>query len=776
MKFMKYILTGVILVCGGMAQPQDAAKAISGENQVFHNSSTDFQTHAVSIVHQFSFDTFDRRHLIAHNNLYEFNTPGFSWGNSGGWSVQIGTSESGTFNTRGIGQMSVSNSVKHATGDFAAQYTYASTDGGATAQSDEGFTLDTREGGETDRWFHGKAGPGAALGTTLLPVIYVDGPQSQKSTTDGAYMLDISKGTISGIVTGPETLVEGTSVHVMPVSAKLPKSTGIGIVDTSIPKIKVENVPETITLTDVRLVIGAFVNGKACLAGGWYPEQVLITKITPAAGGLQDVTIVHQNPNGKDTNNPTSLWQGGICGQYLSLDRNLDRDGFRTSYEVVGATDSSHLAYIWNVKGGTKQDVLRIYQPPSTLKNLSRSNGVVTASFTNANQPYIFNHAADVVIADAANPSFSGTFHLPSYDDDLNRKLSWAQPGPDESSLAATINLPASYYGFHLYPGAEVLAPQTAGGVPLEPNSVEWASGDIIENPHNPSFTMGAISRHLVQHTLSNGTNSSGELWDFSGAGISANYYPSVWRNVNPCSLYMGCGGTLEPIRWHSYSGPYEEFVNIRSAPLNQGTLIAVGCDLRGCDHKSPYQLFQLQNGAMEYDPADGNFSVPKMSAILFSGHLDGPLTTTQIDLQDPKSPDQMLTIHNSHGQIIIESHPSKDGTDTHDFDHVQKSETVKAVAFALGVANRGGNAKCANGYTCTSDQGRITLTAAATAVAGTIGSVKTSLKTGEICTATQNGGPIFFGVGSGNESTEGFDITTAVALHGVITVDYSCR
>ena len=73
--------------------------------------------------------------------------------------------------------------------------------------------------------------PGPLPGTTLLPVNYVAGPQSQQETTDGAYMLDISKGTISGVVTGPETLVEGTSVHVMPVTARLPLSTGIGIVD-----------------------------------------------------------------------------------------------------------------------------------------------------------------------------------------------------------------------------------------------------------------------------------------------------------------------------------------------------------------------------------------------------------------------------------------------------------------------------------------------------------------------------------------------------------------
>jgi hypothetical protein len=783
MKMVKYIylLAGAILSYSAMAQTIDAARTPS-QVEVFHDTATDYLHHAASKIQRFSFDTFKPLDMVGHFNFYDFNAPGYSWGNSGGWSVQHGTVEEGTFNTRGIGQMSVSNSVKHATGDFAAQYIYASTDGGVTAQSDEGFTLDTREGGETDRWFHGKVATGATPGTTMLPVSYVDGSQSEKITTDGAYMLDLSKGTISGIVTGPETLVEGTSVHIMPVSAKLPPSTGIGIVDTPIPIVKSANMPETITLTKVRLLRGSFVTGKACLAGGWYPEQVLVTKVSEAGSGSQDVTIIHKNPNGKDPNNPTSLWQGGVCGQYMSLDRNLARDGFRTSYEVVGATDSSHLAYIWNVRGGTRQFVLNVYQLPVVLKHLSRSNGIVTASFGYANQPYIFNHAADVVIADASNPSFNGTVHQPRYDDDLNHTLKWSQLGPDATSQSATIDLPPAYYGFHLYPGAEVIAPQTADGVPLEPNTVEWAAGDVIENPHNPSFAMYGRMTQLVQNTLPNGSNSSGAIWGFRGSGVSANYFPSTWRNQNPCSLYIGCGGTLEPIQWNTYTGPYRELFNMRTAPLNAGTLISIGCDSRGCDHKAPYQLFQLQNGAMSYDPADGNFTVPKMSAGLFAGPLNGPLTTRQIDLQDPQSPDQSLTITNSHGQISIRSHSSgggreRDGSSPFSAGKpLDKSDSVTPPVVASISANQGVSAMCAKGYLCTSNRGRLMLASANPVPAGMIAKVKVPLEAGAICTAVQNGGSVFFGVGSGDESANGFDIRAGVVWHGMIIVDYSCR
>jgi len=768
------------------AQAKEAGTARTEQNEVFHNTLANYQNRTAAVIHRFSFDLFNPRDTIARYNVYEFSQPGFTWGQDGGWAVQHGISEKGTFNTRGIGQMEVSNSIKHATGDFAAQYTYAWTDGGVTAKADEGFTLDTRAGGESDSWFHGSAAAGASPGTTLLPVTYAAGPHSQDATTDGAYMLDISKGTISGIVTGPESLVKGTSVHVMPVSVSLPPSTGIGIVATSIPVPRVKVEPEEITLSGLRLIKGSFTAGKACLAGGWYPEQVLITKVGPSRNGLQDVTIIHKNPNGTDANNPTSLWQGGVCGQYLSLDRNLQRDGFRTSYEVVGATDSNHLAYIWNAMGNTKVNVLNVYRPPVALVNLSRNGGVVTASFAGANQSYIFDHAETVVIAGASDPSFNGEVHRPEYVDDVNRVLKWPQAGRDAKASTATIDLPPSYYGFHLYPGAEVIAPRVAGGgVPLEPNSVEWAAGDVIENPHHPSFSMNGKMTQLTQHTLSSGYNSNGQRWGFQGAGISANYQPSVWTNGNPCVLYTGCGGTLEPIRWNTYLGPYRELFNIRNAPLNMGSLFTVGCDSRGCDHTPPYQLFRLQNGNMEYDPANGNFTVPRMTATAFYGEVNGRVSTTRIELQDPKTPGLALAITNSGGKIVVsrgggttqgqEAAGSLSGEEpTH--GAVDVGIGSGAAAIGAGTGNRGGSAACAQGYTCTAERGRLTMIAPAAGAHGLIASVRTRLRAGEICTAVQNGGSSFAGIGSGGESVSGFDITAGATLHGTVTIDYSCR
>jgi hypothetical protein len=337
----------------------------------------------------------------------------------------------------------------------------------------------------------------------------------------------------------PVTLAAG---HLSP-------STGIGIIQTPIPIISIANVPESVTL-DVALTHGTFKPGMACLAGGWYPEQVSVTAVSEANGATQKVTLIHKNPNptvSTDPHNPSSLWQGGPCGSYLSLDRNLERDGFRTSYQVVGATDTSHIAYMWNVNGSTLQNGIKLYADPVLLNNLVRKNGIVTARFAKPYTSFVYNHAPSIVIANASDHSFDGVMSSPVYENGQNLSLSWMQAGPDAKAALATMDLPTSSYGFHLYPGAEVLAPRTPNGVPLEPNSVVWAPGDVIENPHNPSFQMRFRANGVTQHTLPSGGDSHAEMWGFHGAGISANFRPSSWVNENPCKLYVGCGGTLDP-------------------------------------------------------------------------------------------------------------------------------------------------------------------------------------------------------------------------------------
>ncbi len=809
---------------GGTALRTDCgAKASFRSDQkvdVFHNNLNYFRRHLSSDIGLFTYDNFLPLEQDAHYTFSTFSAPSYSWGNQGGWGVQKDRHQEVVFNSRGIAQANTLWCHKHGTGDVACgDYVYGYTDGGSTAQSDEGFTVDTRQGGESDAYFHGTVGKGATAGATVLPVVFSSG---QETTTDGAFLLDISKGKLSGTVSGVDALVDGTSVHVLPVSLAgeqhLTASTGIGIIQTPLPILAVANIPETITL-EIKLTSGSFKPGVACLAGGWYPEHVSITAVEPPAGQRQRVTVIHKNPNPTaetDPSNPSSLWQGSVCGDYLSLDRNLARDGFRTSYAVVGATDSEHIAYVWNVNGSVRQNGIKLYSAPVPLKQLVRKGGVVTANFARASTSFLYNQAPSVVIADAADRSFNGTVSSPVYVGGQNVSVSWKQPGPDATSASATIDLPASSYGFHLYPGAEILAPQTPEGVPLEPNTVAWEAGDIIENPHNPSFQMRFRTTGVIQHTPPSGADSRGELWTFRGAGISANFRPSTWVNTNPCKLYMGCGGTLDPIIWTTHRGPYGILNRIDSAPMNGGVLFRVGCDSLGCDHPAPYALFVMQNGYISYDPATSTVSTAAFKADALTSkrlQVDG----ASIDkLSLPKTGDDdclgvkdhvvvsgrsqpqgapcIASIHwrGGNGLTVQQSGSAAEPTYTivpeagyyipklgnrgNAEPPPSSASTPVAASFTVAAANAGGSVSCAAGYRCSAERGRIELAANRNAAAGKIVRVQARLEAGEVCTATQNGGTAFFGIGSGGESVAGFDITSGLAISGKVVIDYFCR
>ncbi|HMF54269.1 MAG TPA: hypothetical protein VK593_07960 [Edaphobacter sp.] len=735
--------------------------------EVFHNDLSYYRRRLSPDVKLSTFDSFVPLLLNGHYTSSTYSTPSYSWGNQGGWGVRQNQHDEVTFNSRGIDQARAMICVKHGTGDTACgDYIYGYTDGGSTAQSDEGFTVDTREGGESDKYFHGKVGEGAKTGATSLPVVFTSG---QEATTDGAFLLDISKGTISGTVVGMDAIVDDTSVHTLPVSvtggAQLPVSTGVGVIRTPLPIIAIANISESITL-DVSLTRGAFKKGVACLAGGWYPEQVMVTSVESPQGGSQKVTLTHKNPNptaSTDPHNPSSLWQGGLCGNYMSLDRNLARDGFRTSYQVVGATDTSHLAYVWNVNGSVRQNGLKLYGPPAGLNKLVRKGGVVTANFARP-APYLYNQAPSVVISGATDSSLNGTVSTPTYTNGRNLSLSWKQAGPDATAPSATIDLPAESYGFHLYPGAEVLEPGKAGEVSLEPNAVAWTAGDVIENPHNPSFQMRFRMSDVVQHTLPSGADSHAELWRFAGAGISANYRPSRWVNNNPCKMYVGCGGTLDPITWTNHRGPYAILQRVDNAPLNAGALFMVGCSLQGCDHPAPYSLFELQNGRILYDPATSTVSTAVFQAETLSTKK---LSVEQVSF--PSVADSSCVGIVNHVLVAGGSCAGGAGTGP------AAASSVTAT-MVVGDANRGGSATCASGYRCTVDRGRISLVASTGTSAGRVARVNTKLATGAICTATQNGGTAFFGIGSGGEGSTGFDITSGVAISGRITIDYACH
>lgn len=270
--------------------------------------------------------------------------PGYSFGNSGGWRIGKLHMDDFTIATRGIAQTFSMSTVKHATGDMMGHYDYVFSDGGSTAESDEAIKGYAMNVGETGMYFHGTVASTTGKGDTKPGLSWVSG---NRWATDGAPLLDISKGTISGDITGASGKTPSSYLYSFPVDNTLPLSTAFGVCDAPIPynKLVETNTPFRCT---VRLVSGAFrPQGEVCVAGPRYPEQAPITDVGPVENGTQSITIMVRNPNPGGAN----IFQGGICGQYISFDANLRVSGFRSSYYAFGALDPHHVIYGFNLRG-----------------------------------------------------------------------------------------------------------------------------------------------------------------------------------------------------------------------------------------------------------------------------------------------------------------------------------------------------------------------------------------------------------------------------------------
>jgi hypothetical protein len=265
--------------------------------------------------------------------------PGLSLGNLGGWRVDKVDVGMFTVSARGISQARSLFMYKHAVGDTMGTYDYIYSDGGSTALSDEAIKGIAMDMGETSGYFHGTVAATTGAGDPSPALKFVSG---NDWTTDGAPLLDISKGTVSGHITGPSTLLQGSSyLGSLPVDNELPLTTAWGVCGDAIPWNHLVQTSTPVTC-NVSLKLGRFQSGgTVCVTGPNYPEQAPITAVSAVANGSQSITISLRNSNGAGAN----IFQGGLCGQYISFDANLALSGYRTSYYAFGAIDPHHLVY-----------------------------------------------------------------------------------------------------------------------------------------------------------------------------------------------------------------------------------------------------------------------------------------------------------------------------------------------------------------------------------------------------------------------------------------------
>lgn len=472
-------------------------------------------------------------------NLTRFiRGPGWSLGNLGGWSTGDSIYTNLTVGTRGIHQGVTVNLQKHAVGDTAGIYAYAFSDMGSTALSDEGVSGATIESGENRGWFHGVIASTSGVGDRSPVLHYTSG---NNWTTDGAFLLDLSKGAIAGHISGPSQSSDCAKfLHALPVTGitvlgrtgQLPITTAWATIDAAIENPKTTADVNTDRVLRVRLgkIKGGahpFVaGGVVTIAGPNYPEQAFIRKVEQPLDGFQLITLSLRNPQSAGA----VIFQGGISGQYLSFDANLGlHDGMRSTYYAFGSLSGTDLIYGFN-NGGSIGGIL-----PMTGEEAESTSG------TNA--------------------------------------------------------------GFHLFPGAEIVSNRTLGASPLlEPNGVQWAVGDSVENPHSPAA--GGTGLWVVRH-LYTPANKTGEtdgiLLHAEGPGMGAGFQALRLLNGSPKNQYVAFGGPLAAPGGIRLQGIFDYPLSIDTAPSSGTPIIDIGSlpgGLAAKDVSIPIPLVRFRSSA----------------------------------------------------------------------------------------------------------------------------------------------------------------------------------
>ncbi len=477
---------------------------------------------------------------------------GFNLGNAGGWSNSFGEFLTNNFNRRGITQTRSGFMAKHAIGDAGGLYTYVTGSGGIAAQSDEGLTAITGQVLESPTWFHGTVSSTTGTGDTTPVLAHTTG---DAWTTDGGYLLNITRGTLSGTLTGASTALSltinsgsvATFLNKLTVSGvTLPLSTAIGIVTAPIPNLNTtRDVPVAMTVTVNLAQIGGifqlFTPGPCSVAGNEYPEQSIISSASGLLAGNQQTLNLHLcNPNAQAV-----IFQGGIQGQYISADANV----MRSAYFAFGSLLGTDMIYGNQVAGGV-------------ANNLLPNAGCEAWQATGANSAWHLYPGAEVV--KNTDSGFACQIE--------QNGIAWTATDVVECAR---------------FP--------TSGG-----NAGFFVSNQYM--PSNASFGMSGIQLAMDGPGVAGGNTSALRI-----------------TNAYDPTKYQGSGGPLRAPMGIRMIGTFANILYAYNAPDTDAVIFVQNNNAAASNTVKVVELNWAAGGNMTFDVAAGRWHVDKMDATLFS-------------------------------------------------------------------------------------------------------------------------------------------------------------
>lgn len=494
------------------------------------------------------------------------------------------------FNRRGIRQQRAGTVWSHAVGDCATRYGYNRGHWGISAASDEGASGITTLVLESNAWFHGTVTSTTGTGDTAPVLANTSG---DNYTVDGGYLLDITKGTLSGTLTGASTALSltinsgsvATFLNKLPITgASLPVSTAIGIATGAIaPALTTRDVPVAVTITVNLAQIGGvfhlFTNGSVVsVAGNQMPEQSIVSGASGLLAGNQQTFTLHVT----NANAQAVIFQGGIQGNFISPDNNLTLAFVRGAYFAFGSLTGTDMIYGNQVEGGITGNI---------LPNLGCEG--------------------------------------------------WTATGANSA--------------WHLYPGAEVVKNTDVGATcQLEQNGVAWTNTDVVECAPFPTGGGATIWGVREQYTPNNASfGMSGLQVNMSGPATSGANTVGM-RLINGYATpanYSGSGGPLLAPGGLSISGQFSNPIYIQtSADASNNAIIFVQNPNTHSDTTiTVIELNWAGGGNLIFDAALGRWHVDKFDTNVLTvggSPISSGITTLTGDVTaGPGSGSQAATI-----------------------------------------------------------------------------------------------------------------------------------
>ena len=529
-------------------------------------------------------------------------------------STYAGLDVGGTYNTQGQHVLDIKSTNCYGVGDCLIGSQVILSSGGSRDEADEGAHPFDIQISEDPAVFTGTCSGGCTTGATTLSVATTGGGGTQG---DGRFLIDTNPAKLlsNGVLTGGHTAVPfavadfsgtsfATSTFLTATSAATSQPTNLAPGTVTLA-IATSGVPAGYATNTAALPASS---GVACVADPHALGVVGFANFEQANYTVVDGTHVRLTLN-KVHAAGTTIAVGGLCG--YGLEQKVDTtQGLRQVFPVVGSPTATELYYTdaATTVVGINQTTSAYLNFSSAIASIARTGNVVTV--TTASFIPVDASGLTFTISGVTDPSYNGNFVVTSTG---NFTFTYASAGANSTSSGGTAGIVTG--GFALYPMAEVLSvwnPATKavdGYMALAPNTVAWAAGDAVEEPHyfqqDVNGDQSFITQYLPRPTQFNR----------SGIQYQGNVGPGIhgWSVVNaaPLGSYLGNGGshTLPDTAYES-TGYWK---NILVTQAGDDALFRVFCNSHGCNKwNSGYNVFQLNNGTggadvLSYQPQNSS-------------------------------------------------------------------------------------------------------------------------------------------------------------------------